>query len=213
MLNHLSRRIFAASLCCGAVCTTAQRGKQCAVCGSRISGRYWVYNQMDCCSQACVDALRPRCSACGKAVSPSYVKADGKAYCNSICFESTLPACKICKAPIRSGYHIGRHRYCEACVKNKPVCFSCGLPAAYSTRIEDGREICTGCMRWAVKTEDTAQQHYDRALRYLQAWTSLTIASVPKLKLIDRKEMKKLSKKIRTSDSPVSIRGLYSRQT
>ncbi len=143
----------------------------------------------------------------------NYVKADNKTYCSSACFETTLPKCEICKDPIRSGYNFGRHKYCDECARNKPTCFSCGLPAAYPTRIEDGRMICNGCMRWAVKTEDAAQQHYELALRHLQAWTSLTIATVPKLQLVDRNEMQKLSKKIRTSDSPISIRGLYSRQT
>ena len=58
-----------------------------------------------------------------------------------------------------------------------------------------------------------AQRHYDRARRQLEAWTSLKHTSVPELVLIDKTEMDRLSEKLRKSDSPVSVRGLYSRQT
>jgi hypothetical protein len=68
-------------------------------------------------------------------------------------------------------------------------------------------------MRWAVKSQEMAQRHYDRARHQLEAWTSLKHASVPELVLVDRTEMERLSKEIRKSDSPVSVRGLYSRQT
>jgi len=98
-------------------------------------------------------------------------------------------------------------------VEKQPTCFSCGLPAAYSTRLNDGREICTNCIRWAVDTSDKAQRHYERARRQLEAWTGLKHTSVPELVLVDKTEMERLSKKLRKSDSPVSIRGLYSRQT
>ena len=68
-------------------------------------------------------------------------------------------------------------------------------------------------MRWSVKIQGQAQHHYDRARRQLEAWTSLKLASVPDLVLVDRAEMKKRSKKLRKSASPLSVRGLYSRQT
>lgn len=57
-----------------------------------------------------------------------------------------------------------------------------------------------------------AQSHFDRALRQLQAWTSLELSSVPALELVNRTEMQELSKDIRKTESPVSFRGLYSRQ-
>ena len=98
-------------------------------------------------------------------------------------------------------------------MEKQPTCFSCGLPAAYPTPLEDGRDICNGCMRWAVKDQEMAQRHYDRARRQLEAWTSLKHTSVPELVLIDKTEMDRLSEKLRKSDSPVSVRGLYSRQT
>ncbi len=69
------------------------------------------------------------------------------------------------------------------------------------------------CMRWAVKDQKVAQQNYDRARRQLEAWTSLKHASIPELVLVDKNEMQRLSKHLRKSDSPVSVRGLYSRQT
>ena len=98
-------------------------------------------------------------------------------------------------------------------MEKQPACFSCGLPAAYPTRLADGREICVNCMRWAVKDQGLAQNHYERARRQLEAWTTLQLDSVPELVLVDKTEMQQLSKKLRKSDSPVSIRGLYSRQT
>ena len=105
-----------------------------------------------------------------------------------------------------------QHIYCEACVEKSPTCFSCGLPAAHPTQLKDGREICNRCMRWAVKDQGLAQKHYKRALRNLQAWTQLELSSVPTLELVDREQMQELSKQLRKTDSPVSIRGLYSRQ-
>lgn len=68
-------------------------------------------------------------------------------------------------------------------------------------------------MRWSVTTQEMAEKHYDRARRNLEAWTSLKLESVPKLELVDRAAMQVLSKKIRKTDTPISIRGLYSRQT
>ncbi|MDF7808554.1 hypothetical protein P4E94_13975 [Pontiellaceae bacterium B12219] len=58
-----------------------------------------------------------------------------------------------------------------------------------------------------------ALKHYDRARRQLEAWTTLKIQSVPTLELVNLKQMEELSGPLRKSDSPVSVRGLYSRQT
>ena len=150
---------------------------------------------------------------CKTLIRGEYSKAGERIFCSKSCFHTTLPKCDICKNPIEQGFNISWHHYCESCVKNQPACFSCGLPAAYPTRLKDGREICTGCMRWAVKTPEAAKRHYDRARRQLEAWTGLKHASVPELVLVDKNEMARLSKEIRKSDSPVSVRGLYSRQT
>lgn len=58
-----------------------------------------------------------------------------------------------------------------------------------------------------------ALKHYDRARRQLEAWTQLQIGSIPELKLVNRKEMNALSGDLRKTETPISIRGLYSRQT
>lgn len=197
-----------------AIATIAYAGQatRCAVCGRALPQKYWTYEGQACCSTACVDKLRPVCAICGKTVKSGYISSDGKIYCSSNCFESTLPKCDICKAPVHDGYTITSHIYCKKCKETSPVCFSCGLPAAHATKLKDGREICSLCMRWAVKDDDMAQLQYERALRQLQAWTSLKLDTVPKLMLVDRTTIRKLSKDIRKSDSPVSIRGLYSRQ-
>jgi len=141
------------------------------------------------------------------------MEQEGKTYCSSTCFEKTLPKCKICRTPIYSGFSITRHNYCETCSENSPSCFSCGLPAAHPSVLDDGRKICYTCKRWSVETQEQAQEHFDRSLRHLQAWTSLELATVPKLELVDRAAMQNYSKDLRKTDSPVSIRGLYSRQT
>ncbi len=185
---------------------------RCVVCGRAVPSTYPVYDGQPCCSQRCVDALRPRCSVCGQSISGEYFTVDEKVYCSETCFETTLPKCELCRAPVKRGYTITSHTYCEQCEKTCPRCFSCGLPAAHTTRLADGREICGLCMRWAVKDASMAQRHYERALRQLQAWTSLELETVPKLVLVDRDTMENLSQDIRKSDSPVSIRGLYSRQ-
>lgn len=149
---------------------------------------------------------------CGETIEDQYISSDDKIYCSSTCFERTLPTCDLCKAPIKNGYTVTRHQYCKECFDHSPTCFSCGLPAAYPTQLDDGREICNNCMRWAVKNMDSAQLHFDRSLRQLQAWTSLELNTVPSLVLVSRTDMQELSKDLRKTDSPVSIRGLYSRQ-
>ena len=58
-----------------------------------------------------------------------------------------------------------------------------------------------------------AMKHYNIVRRQLEAWTGLEIQTVPELKLVGRDEMNELSGNLRKSDSPISIRGLYSRQT
>lgn len=185
---------------------------RCAVCGRLVPAEYWVYDGKPCCSTRCVDALRPRCSECGKMITGGGITSDGKIYCSETCFERTLPKCDLCKKPVRNGFTITSHVYCEQCGKNTPRCFSCGLPAAHPTRLADGREICAQCARWAVNDPVMARKQYERALRQLEAWTSLKLETVPELELVDRTTMRKLSKDIRKTDSPVSVRGLYSRQ-
>lgn len=212
MLKFPSRRWFVATLCC--LCATViAEPTRCDVCGGRLSGKYWTYNGQTCCSQACIDQLRPKCSVCGKTITGDYRQADGKTYCGETCFLTTLPKCEICNAPIEKGFTVNRHHYCKPCMEGKPTCFSCGLPAAYPTQVEDGREICGTCMRWAVNNQELAQKHYERARRQLEAWTGLELESVPELVLVDKTEMERLSEKLKKSDSPVSIRGFYSRQT
>ncbi len=142
-----------------------------------------------------------------------YIEAEGKLYCGNACLERTFPKCEICKGPIRKGYTITSHRYCENCVQSLPTCFSCGLPAAHPTHLGDGRDICVHCLRWAVTKPAPAEMHYDRVRRQLEAWTGLPLATLPALELVDLGEMQRLAKEIRKSDAPVSVRGLYSRQT
>lgn len=147
------------------------------------------------------------------ALRSEYRKSNGKIYCGEACFLTTLPTCEICKNPIKSGFTVTDHHYCEECMETRPACFSCSLPAAYSTRLDDGRDICGNCMRWGVKTQSAAEPHYDRARRHLEAWTGMRLESVPRLILVDRTEMLARSEDLRKTDSAVSIRGFYSRQT
>ena len=212
MLKTLSRQLFMAVVFYA--CAVAGAGpSRCEVCGGQLPRQAWTYQDRACCSQACIDELRPKCSVCGTAIQGDYSKANGQNYCSKACFLTTLPKCEICKAPIEKGFTVTRHHFCEHCMETLPTCFSCGLPAAYPRQLEDGREICFHCMRWAVKEQEMAQKHYDRARRQLEAWTALKLETVPTLVLVDKAEMERLSKKIRKSDSPVSVRGLYSRQT
>ncbi len=204
--------MFTAAVCCAGA-TAGAAAQRCAVCGGRLAKQALTYDGRTCCSQACVDKLRPICSVCGNIIRGDYRTADGKIFCGEACFHTTLPKCEICKSPIEKGFTVTSHHYCERCMETLPSCFSCGLPAAYPTRLADGREICANCMRWAVVEQGMAQKHYDRARRQLEAWTTLKLKTVPELVLVDKTEMQQLSKKLRKSDSPVSIRGLYSRQT
>ncbi len=159
-----------------------------------------------------MDQLRPKCSICRTTIQGEYRRLNEKVFCGDTCFQTTLPSCKICTTPVKKGFTVTQYTYCERCMKEKATCFSCGLPAAYPTALDDGREICVNCMRWAVKDSKGAQQNYERARRQLEAWTALKHASVPVLVLVDKNEMQRLSGHLRKSDSPVSIRGLYSRQ-
>jgi hypothetical protein len=209
--GKLNRRLFIGA--CG--CATMAFGNTptyCEVCGERLPKNYWTFGGVVCCSQICVDKLRPVCCVCNQTIFGGHFSNEGKIYCSQACIDTTLPKCEICFAPIHNGYEVAHHRYCADCVKNCPNCFSCGLPAAHSTQLADGREICTTCMRWAVRTQKHAQKNYDMALRHLQAWTKLELESVPKLELVDRTRMQTLSQDLRKTDTPVSIRGLYSRQ-
>lgn len=212
MTQPLSRRLFTLGICGVTLSPRAQKVR-CEVCGGRLPREAWTYEGKTCCSQSCIDQLRPVCSVCGNVIRGGYNQSQGMPFCGTACYRTTLPKCEICKSPIEEGFTVTRHQYCKRCVETRPTCFSCGLPAAYPTQLKDGREICNRCMRWSVKTQEQAQRHYERALRQLEAWTSLTLETVPKLVLVDRDEMQQLSKKIRKSDSPVSVRGLYSRQT
>ena len=207
-----ARRLFVTAICCFGI-TAGAASLRCDVCGERLGRQRWTSGGKTVCSKACVDALRPRCSVCSTSIRGEYNKADGKVFCGKACFLTTLPKCEICKSLIEKGVAVTRHKYCEQCADKQPACFSCGLPAAYPTRLKDGREICNNCSRWGVKTQEMAERNYERARRQLEAWTSLKVESLPELVLVDKTEMERLSKKLRKTDSPISIRGLYSRQT
>ena len=207
-----TRRLAATIIFAFAATAWAGNAARCAVCGRLLPAQYWVYDGQKCCSTNCVEQLKPVCSVCGKRVSNGFVSDNGKVFCSTACFESTLPKCEMCGKPVRDGYTITHHTYCKSCKEHSPTCFSCGLPAAHPTQLADGREICNRCMRWAVKDADTAQRNYTMALRQLQAWTSLKLETVPALSLVDCNTMRDLAHSIRKTDSPVSLRGLYSRQ-
>jgi hypothetical protein len=185
----------------------------CDVCGRQISGEYWTYEGRTCCSETCIDALRPHCSVCDRIIRDDFCKADGKIFCDKDCFDTTLTKCDVCKSPIEEGYTVTHHNYCSRCMETLPTCFSCGLPASYSTRLKDGRDICFHCMRWGVNEQHIAEQHYDRARKQLEAWTGLQLETVPELVLVDMMKISELSRQVKKSNSPVSVRGLYSRQT
>jgi len=211
MAPSWSRRLFVAALAC-ATSVRGDRAGRCTVCGRPLPSKYLLYEDQACCSQACADQLKPHCTVCGKPVAGEYIAGENKIFCSAACLESTLPTCDLCRKPMKDGYTVTNHKYCKTCFEKHPTCFSCGLPAAYPQQLEDGRAICAYCMRWAVKNTASAQPHFDRALRQLQAWTSLKLASVPTLVLVNYAEMQELSKDIRKTNTPVSIRGLYSRQ-
>ena len=212
MQHALSRRFFAVILG-SSIALSAMAATRCTVCGGRLPEQYWTYEDQLCCSQQCVNHLRPQCANCNITIQGKYVESEGETYCSETCFNHTLSKCEICTAPIHSGYSITRHNYCDSCANNSPACFSCGLPAAHPTHLDDDRVVCNTCMRWAVTTQEMAEKQYERALRHLQTWTSLKLNSVPKMKLVDRATMENQSQDLRKSDSPVPIRGLYSRQT
>ena len=199
-------------LLCTALSTSANP-TECEVCGETLPGRYWNYEGLACCSQVCVDELRPQCAKCSQVIRGKYMESEGKIYCSQKCFNTTLPRCGICRGHIHSGVSIGKHNYCDQCSETSPTCFSCGLPAAYPTELTDGRITCNTCRRWSVSTTEMALKHYERARKQLEAWTRLQIETVPELKLVDRDEMQQLSDTIRKTDEPITIRGLYSRQT
>jgi uncharacterized Zn finger protein (UPF0148 family) len=187
--------------------------EECDTCGEELPHKFWTYEGFRCCSKACVEELRPLCSKCGRTITGQYIETDEKAFCSQTCFNASLPRCEICRGAIHDGFSITRHNYCAQCMETSPTCFSCGLPAAHPTELTDGRILCSTCRRWEVSTEEEALKQYSIALRQLEAWTRLQIQTVPQLKLVSRKEMNALSGDLRKTDSPVSIRGLYSRQT
>jgi hypothetical protein len=211
MKTALSTCLLTAAICCIGITADAM-SLRCDVCDEKLGRQQWTYDEQTVCSQHCVDALRPVCSICKNVIHGKYSESDGKIFCSTTCFQTTVPKCEICKRPIEKGFSITRHNYCERCVEKQPDCFSCGLPSSYPTHLKDDRVICNGCMRWAVVTQNMAQRNYERAQRQLEAWTSLKIATVPELVLVDQDEMKQISKELRKTESPVSLRGLYSRQ-
>lgn len=186
MLPHLTRRTFAAALCCAALFPRRTRAD---------------------------DEGPLFCSVCGRAIEGRYIVSNDQVFCSEACFHQTLPKCNICGEPVLQGGQIAGHTYCQTCLNRHAPCFSCGLPAAHATQLADGRRICPDCMRWAVIAQESAQHHYNRARQQLEASTSLRHTSVPKLQLVNKQQMYALEQSIRKTDTPISTRGIYSRQT
>jgi len=111
-----------------AVPSFAHGAAECSVCGSSISGKYYVSSRQQVICPDC-NSRYPACSGCGL-VSNSGMPVDGISFCRE-CYLK-LPLCGICGKKITGGYN----RYpdlgidvCFDCERTSSRCDNCNSPS------------------------------------------------------------------------------------
>lgn len=141
---------------------------RCSVCGKKIEpgSNYYTYKDKKICSKKCLNKYTqkylPKCAKCGKPIIGTYYQKDGRNYCSKECLSSCLPKCVKCGAVCARGViFLGdkKNFYCPHCASG-PKCFCCSLPGD-CTKLQDGRYICSNCIRDAIFDYNEAKTVYD----------------------------------------------------
>lgn len=165
--------------------------KRCTSCRRRISGRFIESDKGAFCSNRCYSKTLPPCDTCGKRLTGRYLTLEDKKFCSQKCYESVLPRCELCERPVNAHSRIDGHVFCQRCASGSR-CAECMLPFRRGLRFADGRAVCQDCGKSAVADAAEAAKLYVHAQRDHFRITKLKSAAAPKLKLVDRTQLREL---------------------
>ena len=178
----------------------------CHLCGTRLLGRYYLYETGVVCCEACQRG-RPRCARCGVPLDDASIARQQASPSGTpaLCVRCVreAPQCAACGHPITGSYYtfdeLGAEpprRFCERCVHNRPRCDLCRAPVAAGLRpLADGQYRCAICARDLVLDAAEVQQIYQDALAALQQIVRERLRQVPRLVVTSRRELAKVRRR------------------
>lgn len=125
--------------------------ERCSLCSQPILGNYTIYPELNLKICDKCERDKPRCDRCGIPARRLIATGDYK-ICENCA--SKTEVCHSCGAALLKDYSFfegnREYKYCFQCIKKYPACSNCGAPSgAYSTRLDDGRYLCSECRQAA----------------------------------------------------------------
>ena len=173
----------------------------CHLCGGRLRGRYYTYDDRLTVCEAC-HASRPRCARCrvpldDAALAASRAAPKGEPLLCGSC-RRTAPRCASCGGPIIGTYYTfeelpatsDARRFCGTCVAHRPRCDLCRAPVAPGAApLDDGQYRCALCASDLVLREGDAQAVYREALAAFERVVGDRLRETPRLEVVSRLRM------------------------
>jgi hypothetical protein len=195
----------------------ARASRFCHLCGRRLTGRYFRYENALVVCAAC-QARRPRCERCSVPLPEAAAEAAPASRLCASCARS-VPRCACCGELIATTWYtfedlvpasVPRH-FCPRCVSEQPRCDLCRAPVsvasapAVSGVLPDGQLRCALCATGMVLSSAEAERVYTAALAaFRRVLGGGAPGTVPQLTLVSRREMSVLRQRY---DATVATEG------
>jgi len=182
-------------------CYRQKQGLICAHC-NKLLGQTWITSSGKHYHENCYTKfIQPKCSFCKRPIEEKFTEQDGHKY-HLHCFRNNkLPKCSYCQVPLE-GVHLKdawgnlyheNHRGVKT-----PTCFSCNRVISKRTsnggvRLNDGRALCSFCNKYAI-VQPAQVLPLEKAAR--ATLRKVGISNIPTgidIKLVDRKELARLT--------------------
>ncbi|HEX6543401.1 MAG TPA: hypothetical protein VF040_16710 [Ktedonobacterales bacterium] len=166
----------------------------CHLCGTRLRGRYLVYNSTLVVCADC-DASCQRCARCNVPIAQSAL--EGKFPLCATCARDA-PRCDGCSLPITSTWYTFEEllpvatprRFCPRCVQGRPRCDLCRAPVADGAQpLSGGQYRCALCLSDVVRASANVREVYDAAVAQLGSVLGGQLRVVPHLQIVTRRRM------------------------
>ncbi len=187
-----------------------QAARDCSTCAKSIRGRHITSGNKAYCSQACFVSTLDECDHCGTKLKGRYITSEKKKFCSNACLESILPQCEVCEKPLVRRHTIKGHVFCDLHAKS-PRCTACQLPFLRGGELPDLRHICETCNEIAIYNMEEAMKLFRLARQELYQITARKSRQIPKLKLVGRDRLNKLTNLRVDQQDGLQLNGFYHR--
>ena len=187
-----------------------QAARNCGTCAKSIKGRYITSGNKAYCSQTCFVTTLDECDHCGIKLKSRYITSEKKKFCSNACLESILPQCEICEKPLIRRHTIKGHAFCDLHAKS-PRCTACQLPFLRGGELPDLRYVCETCNEIVIYNMEEAMKLFRLARQELYQITARKSRQIPKLKLVGRDRLNKLTNLRVDQQDGMQLNGFYHR--